>query len=465
MHRAALIAVALLTASCGADPAPRAPTAVAIAPAAPAPTASASASAPAPIASAPPPRPCPPRPAYAPVSFVTGRMERKGATFNVFTGAPRLATRDPELAPSLGEAQTAIDKWMDDKVAFCHGGAGNQCSAQAYCELTRNDGEYLAFLCTAIVWAQGALDEVQHEALLFRRRGKRFERIAPADLARDRAADLRFVLFPAEAPDVAHESYLALRDDAFELSLNRVHLPPPSVMRTYRRYADAAPHLACDTVLALPEPPREGAIVEPGPLVIATHVTGDTRDDQVSGDELGAGFVYPRFIAHEPSQAAAARLLNETAERFVAAHRDPTLSSTTAACRAYTSTPRFVSMICIGEGNYTHLAPAAQNLVLGDPPKRIGAAELFAHRPSAPRDIARRCFDRYLPGRRNPNGLQLPKVPALRAADLESFALWQTGATFAIPFEVAGERHVELCFVPNQVLGTSVEMLARSAGK
>ncbi|APR77044.1 Hypothetical protein A7982_02391 [Minicystis rosea] len=466
MRRAALLPFALLAASaCGAEPTPRAP--IPTAPA-PAPVMSASATAPEPVASAvaaAPPRPCPPRPAYAPVSFVTGRTERRGKDFNVFIGAPQLATQNPDLAPSLHDVQAAIDGWMQRKTDFCKGGTRTPCSGYAYCDITRNDGEHLAFLCTGLLWAQGSMDEVQHEALLFRRRGARFEPLSRADLARDRASDLRLTLFPAEAPDVAQSSYLALRDDAFELSRDWIHLPPPAVARSFVRYAEAAPRLVCDTALDLPEAPREGATVEPGPLVVATHVTGSDGDENVIvGDELSAGFTYPRFIAHAPDQAEAARLLNEAAARYIGSHRK-LKSYSGITCRVYTSTPRLVSMLCGGEELTADVAPAAENLVLGNPPRRIGAAQLFAHRPSAPKEIARRCFARYLPGPHRTGLPALAKVPDLRADDLESFSLWQTGAMFAIPFELDGGRHVELCFVPNQVLGTSAEMIARSGGK
>src|SRR5262249_25962556 len=160
-------------------------------------------------------------------------------------------------------------------------------------------------------------------------------------------------------------------------------------------------HLACDTMLDMPKGPPSGQMVETGALAMATRIVEE--DDPQAAAYWGApsaGIAYPRFVAIEPRHAAAAQMINEAVDGYLdklrARSKAEAWRNVRADCRAFTSTNRLVSVLCNGGGNTddgsSRVARGSITVRLGDPPERVTGAELFAHKPGAPKEIVKRCL-------------------------------------------------------------------------
>ncbi|MFT3771211.1 MAG: hypothetical protein QM820_37830 [Minicystis sp.] len=467
----AVVPVAVLAAACADAPPPVtiAPTPAAIVQASAAPTVSAArpASAGTTQPKRPPPVACPPPKGYAPVSFLLARGQRSTPRGSAVFTAPRFATADPDLAPSLAGVQAVVDAWIEGTTNIVND-CEKTCSADATCEVTRDDGEYLSLVCTnAFVFGEQPSTPMR-TGFIFRREGKRFAQVTVQSFAREKDQSFLLRILPtwdveSDRPlaDEEHADLftVALRDDAFELN-NATPLDP--IQGVLKPFKDVAHHLACDALLDFPGGPPPTPSGETGALALAAHL--DEADDPGHASRVDR----TRFVAIEPRHATAAKTLNEAADGFREDLRRRAQTegwaSTDAACRAYTSTSRLVSVLCSGSGRTgsgaTHPARASITIRLTDPPQRLTASDLFAAKAAAPREIAKRCLGHLVRKPKDKDDEVLKALPKLSAADLGDFALLQGGVMFAVEYDLAGKRRLMPCYVPNEVLGTSAEMLA-----
>ncbi|MFT3771210.1 MAG: hypothetical protein QM820_37825 [Minicystis sp.] len=478
----AVLPIAALFAACAdAPPPPPAPPPVTIAPASAVPVASAapSASASAEVAQPkkqrPPPVACPPPKGYAPVSYLQAHGERRGPHgFAVFTG-PRFSTTDPDLAPSLADVQATIDRWIEGKTGAVSG-CKQACSVSAFCEVTRDDGEYLSLVCDHDFYFAEWRGGSDRQGFMFRREGKRFVPVTVQSFAREKDQSFLFRILPTWDVDVekplADEQdlgsfYVALHDDRFQLGTAAAFDPFP---RMFPPFSVVAHHLTCDALLDFPSGPPATPSVESGALALATHI--DEEDDPaVASYWFGraSSVMRTRFVAMDPRHAAAAKMLNDAVAAYLEKLRDRVKAEgwtgADATCRAYTSTNRLVSVLCYGGGNVedgsTRTARGSITIRLTDPPQRLTGADLFAAKPAAPREIAKRCLGRFVRKPKDKDDDEVLKaLPKLTAADLGDFALLQGGVMFDVEYDLAGKRRLMPCYVPNEVLGTSAKMLA-----
>jgi hypothetical protein len=472
---------AIVFAAC-ADPPPPPPAPPPIASIAPPPTASvAPTAAPSGTAAAaapkkrPPPVACAPRPGYAAPSYVYARSERRGRHGSAELVGPRFATTDPDLASSLADVQARVDGWLESEtkgVLTCKKG----CGIRASCEVTRNDGEYLSLGCLHEFWFEEWRSGSDRTSFVFRRQGKRFVPITVQSLAREPQSSFLFRIMPTWDVDVdkpiADEQdlppfYVALHDTQFELGTALAFDPFP---RSFFPFANVAHHLTCDAMLDFPSGPPATPSAEAGALAMATHIV-EEDDPLVAAYWFGSGSSvdYARFAALEPRHTAAAKLLNEAIDGYLAKVKERVKAegwtSADATCRAYTSTNKLVSVLCYGGGatekGDTRVARGSITIRLDDPPQRIEASELLAIKPNAPREIEKRCLGHLVHKPKHEGEETLKALPKLGRADLGSFALAQSGVMFGVEYDLAGKRRLMPCYVPNDVLGTSAELLAR----
>jgi len=412
------------------------------------------------------------------VSFIRTHGEKHSAHGNSSYEWPRLSTTDPELSPSLAEVQRTIDDHIEKNTSVS--GCRDECWIHDSCEITRNDGEFLSFACVHEFdfreWRSGD----SRRSWNFRRQGKRFVPLPLQALARNPSASLLFRLLPQadidkDVPLSDEEEmpgcYVALHQDDFEIGST---LPFDSMPRGFRPYTSLGHHLTCDALLDMPSGAPASVPAETGAMAVATRVTED--DDPLVTSYWGGAIStmeYPVFTALEPRHVSAAHMLNAEVQGFMTKLHERAKAETwrnvDGHCHGYSSTPRLISLLCYGGGNTadgdTRTARASLTLRLTDPPERITGDEIINQNPNAPAKIAKVCLGRFVHKAKDKDDEVLPALPTLKASELRDFSLWQGGMMFAVEYDMNGNHKLMPCYVPNDSVGTNLEMLSLPAKK
>jgi hypothetical protein len=431
----------------------------------------------------PPPLPCPPRAGHAALGYAIERSDRRGKYGSLSLAAPRFTTSVAELRGAVLHVQAEIDGWMkrnggDVKLDAPFGpGKNGTATLASTCEVTRNDGDLLAILCTNEFSLSNWRSGVQHSAFVFQRTGNAWKRVDLQSFARNPKASLLARASPnrdkdADEPldpefdgtgptDERPYNYVTLRDGEIELGPRAPFNP---IGRSFAALADLRQHLTCDEALDMPSGPPRAGPQEAGALAVATRIV-ESGDPAVAAYWFGTEptIERPRFVSLDARNTAAAKTLNDAIDAYLAGiqarAKTEAWKSVQAFCRVETSTEELVSVLCYGGGSTpnddTKTARASITLRLGQTPQRVDDAEVFARRPGLPAEIARRCLGHLVRKPTFPEEEVLRALPRITARELDDFAVSRSGMLFAVEYELVQHHRLTPCFLPYAALGTS----------
>ncbi|MBW2526684.1 MAG: hypothetical protein JRI23_21050, partial [Deltaproteobacteria bacterium] len=407
-----------------------------------------------------PPPPCPAAPARRPLAFVHKSSLSKLA----------LATHEEALAPSLAAVQQAIDGWVGgierDVAAAArkypqHWPPPGEELVSVGCDVTRNDGSLLSIFCDGSDVAPrpniharvfnyrylgGKLVPLNHGDLFPRAQGRLTTTLQP--LCERAETPIRDVADVPGVPQILglRAETLLVQPVAGDRGFDGICTLP---------YADLSPLGSCDVLgpLVRPaSPPRQLATEgRPGPLAVALH-----RDD------------WPRFERAHVGDAAVVAALNRDIQAWNDAQRAKQAPEDERfyPCRVTMSSARLVSVLCERGAHWTRIVDAASfTYRIGETSTPVTPEQLFAARPGAARQIARRCLQQYLGGDAD-SGLTLDALPSWKPGDLRHFGLAERSVHFVLRFQAKGQDGSthwaqQRCEIPYDLLRTSPALLAR----
>ncbi|MBI4955555.1 MAG: hypothetical protein HY908_26280, partial [Myxococcales bacterium] len=404
--------------------------------------------------------PCVPRPARAPVGVGLARTP-SGLVFT---------TADRATEASLQRAQLLLD------------GAARS-AYQAWCHVSRSDGELLAAFCTSIYLnGSGNARTGPSASFVFHRYGNDWTRIDLPVALPGAGADPRVPLGRAcQGTPLSHVADMPLDDpgngDAW---LSGVEPWPLELhLEAGDRYAPGGSGTCSVPWRALGKELGCGPfahILRPGLLdasALGAEAPGPLAFARVTvSDSWGQLRHYPRFASTDARHAAVVARVNDAVRAYydaavARAERNETVCDTTL------SDARFASVLC--ESRNEMEAPASgptvgsvtYRLADGAP---ITAADVFGRAPGALARAVRKCLSPLLVQPTTPFEEYIPKLPTLRPEEV-GFGLGQNELQVVVPYqsyrhtapESGGIAHAR-CTLGYAEIGLSLAELARVPG-